>query len=193
MKAAVLVQIPWPNADLGPQTIMPDSMGIQPFLGCEVDGALVVNRLDCVRIAAQYAEVGQQLAHRAGFLGGERQIVRAPGISGNGVCAAAGVTADFRLQFQQHEVGKAGLLQLPASGQTGNAAADDDHRGFQRLGRFGQVHGPQPVADGIGRAEDIAGGQRRRLGRTPLSPGISAAGRGGGGNPERAQKLAAVH
>jgi len=117
-------------------------VGVQPFLGCEVDVALVVNRFGGVRIAAQYAEIRQQFPHRAGFLGRERQIVRAPRVGGDGVLAAPRIAADLRFQFQDHEIGEPGPLQLPAGGQAGDAAADDDHRSFQRLGRFRKIQSP---------------------------------------------------
>ena len=90
LKAAVLIVIALPDADLRPQAVMPDPVGVQSLPWSKVDISLVVTGLRRVGIAAQYAEIGQQLAHGAGFTGGEGQVMRAPGIGGDRVLRRCG-------------------------------------------------------------------------------------------------------
>ena len=74
--------------------------------------------------------------------------MRAPRIRRDGVGAAGGVAADTAFEFEKEKIGGSTLLQSTRSGEAGDAAADDDDVGCDRLARRGEIAGAQTMTRG---------------------------------------------
>ena len=171
---------------------MPDPLRIQALLRREVDGAFVIDRFDGKWIAVQHANVGQQFTDSTGFLRGEGQIMRAPGISADGVATVTSVTTDFGFQFQNNEITKTAFQQFPACRQPSDATANNHDRSFQRRSGCRETTATQPMAEAIGCAHNSAFGQRCGFSRSGPPPGVGTA-RRERGSGQRAEKTATVH
>ena len=84
---------------------------------------------------AEHAELFEQLARQRFAFGGHGNIVRGPGKFRDFVLAPARIAAGLLLHFEQHEIVKAALVQMPGGIQSGHAAADDHDRNAQLLRR----------------------------------------------------------
>src|SRR5215213_11128043 len=116
--------------------------------------AVFVFSLDDTDLVEQRHERGV-LFHRCG------NVMRAPGEGDQSIRAGARRAAGCALELEQDEVGKAGTLQAPRRGETGDAATDDYDRNIgPRIRRHFDMRAiAQTVAKYIGRADNLTRGQ----------------------------------
>ena len=112
----------------GEQAVVPGAVEVEALVGGVHQGRLAEARARAEGVGLDHPELVQQLAHRRGFEGRQRQVVGAAGEGegpGGAVEAPAGGVAEGLRAGEQQEVVVACLCQPPGRGEAGDAAADD--------------------------------------------------------------------
>jgi hypothetical protein len=121
IEAMEFFAVPLSSGEFRLKALLPAAVQIETLLGAEAEVSLVVLPV------FQHTELAHQLLNVNSFFVWNRDVMCRPGITGDFVLSAAGVTAGLIVHLQDYEIAVALLLQPPTGRESAHAGTDDDH------------------------------------------------------------------